>query len=85
MQSDEAIFLLRFSVRADVPDALLEDDDFDERGHLLEWEQRVKPGVVRAVFEALRAHPQWSAHVRNRGASAVDEIEIVVQRDYVLG
>jgi hypothetical protein len=82
MQSDESTFLLRFSVRAVVPDALLDDDDFDEREHLVEWEQRVKPAVVRAVFEALRAHLEWSAHVRNRGASVEDEIEIVVERSY---
>ncbi|HEY8514864.1 MAG TPA: hypothetical protein VIS07_05035 [Candidatus Binatia bacterium] len=85
MQSEESSFLLRFSVRADLPDALLDDDEFDERSHLVEWERRVKPAVVRAVFEALRAHPEWSAHVRNRGASPEDEIEIVVQRDYALG
>ena len=31
MQSDEYGFLLRFSVRAEIPSALLDDDDFDER------------------------------------------------------
>jgi hypothetical protein len=26
--------------------------------------------------------PGWTAHVRNRGASSADEIEIVVERSY---
>jgi hypothetical protein len=82
MQSDEYGFLLRFSVRAEIPGALLEDDDFDERGFLDEWERGLKPEVVRAVFQALRAVPGWEAHVRNRGAATEDEIEIVVERSY---
>lgn len=82
MQSDERGFLLRFSVRAEIPSALLEDDDFDERAFLDEWERGLKPEVVRAVFQVLRAAPGWEAHVRNRGASTDDEIEIVVERAY---
>ena len=38
--------------------------------------------MVRAVFQVLRAVPGWEAHVRNRGAAAEDEIEIVVERSY---
>jgi len=82
MQSDEYGFLLRFSVRADIPGAVLAGDDFDERAFLAEWEAALKPDVVRAVFQALRAVPGWTAHVRNRGASSADEIEIVVERSY---
>lgn len=83
MQSDEYGFVLRFSVRAEIPSAALENDDFDERAFLDEWERGLKPEVVRAVFQALRAVPGWEAHVRNRGASSEDEIEIVVERSYV--
>ena len=82
MQSDEYGFLLRFSVRAEIPSTLLDDDEFDERGFLDEWERGLKPELVRAVFQALRAVPGWEAHVRNRGASSEDEIEIVVERSY---
>jgi len=82
MQSDEHGFLLRFSVRADIPGEALEDDDFDERAFLVEWERAVKPELVRAVFQALRAAPGWTAHVRNRGAALEDEVEIVVERTY---
>lgn len=82
MQSDEHPFVLRFSVRADIPAAALDDDDFDERGFLGEWESSVKPDVLRAVFQTLRAAPGWRAHVRSRGAASDDEIEIVVERGY---
>lgn len=82
MQSDEHGFVLRFSVRAEIPAEKLEDDDFDEREFLAEWQHALKPEVVRAVFQALRAAPGWTAHVRNRGASSDDEIEIVVERGY---
>ena len=82
MQSDEYAFLLRFSVRAEIPSAALADDDFDERAFLAEWEAALKPDVVRAVFQVLRAVPGWTAHVRSRGASSADEIEIVVERSY---
>ena len=82
MQSEERSFLLRFSVRAEIPAERLDDDDFDERAWTAEWERQVKPVVLRAVFEALRSAPDWSAHARSRGASTEDEVEIVVERNY---
>jgi hypothetical protein len=82
MQSDEHSFVLRFNVRADLPDELLEDDEFDERAWVSEWERALKPALLRAVFEALRAAPGWASHVRSRGAASEDEVEIVVERTY---
>ena len=82
MDRIDGTFLLRFSLEVDIPAERLEDDDFDERAWRGEWENGVKPAVVRAVFDALRASPGWTAHVRNRGASTEDEIEIVVRRSY---
>ncbi|MBM4267114.1 MAG: hypothetical protein FJ144_10965 [Deltaproteobacteria bacterium] len=82
MERIEGTFLVRFSLEVDIPAERLEDDDFDERAWRGEWEKGVKPAVVRAVFDALRASPGWAAHVRNRGASTEDEIEIVVRRSY---
>jgi hypothetical protein len=82
MQSKEHSFLLRFSVRAAIPDALLDDDDFEEDAYLAEWERALKPAVLRAVFQALRAAPDWSSHVRNRGIASEDEIEVVLERTY---
>lgn len=82
MQSEERSFLIRFSVRADIPDALLDDDELDEAEWLTEWERQLKPAVIRAVFQAVRSLPEWSAHSRSRGASTIDEVEVVVERSY---
>jgi len=78
----EKSFTLRFSLVADIPDELLERDDFDEAEWLAEWEAQLKPGLVRAVFKHLRSFEGWEAHARNRGISPVDEIEVVVTRSY---
>jgi len=80
METREKTFLLRFTLEAQIPDALLEDEDFEEDAWLDEWEVDIKPGLIRAVFAQLRATPAWSARVRNRGISPLDEIEIVVTR-----
>lgn len=78
----EKTFTVRFTVTAEIPDVLLEDDDFDEDGFRQEWEVAVKPGLIRAIFSHLRSFPEWEAHIRNRGISPLDEIEIVAQRRY---
>jgi hypothetical protein len=80
MEFREKVFVLRFTVRAEIPEVLLEDDDFDEDAWLDEWEVGIKPAVIRAVFTQIRAVPGWEAHVRNRGMSPLDEVEIVVTR-----
>lgn len=82
METRENTFTLRFSLTADIPAALWEDDDFEEDEWLNEWEVAIKPGLIRAVFTHLRSFPSWEAHVRNRGISPLDEIEIVVQRSF---
>ena len=38
--------------------------------------------MLKQVFEALRRHPSWTSHVRNRGLSSADEIEVVLARDF---
>jgi len=78
----EKTFTLRFSVSADIPAAVWDDDDFEDDAWSTEWEVGVKPGLIRAVFAYLRSCPDWEAHVRNRGISPTDEIEIVAQRRY---
>jgi hypothetical protein len=80
METREKTFLLRFTLETQIPDALLEDEDFEEDAWLDEWEVDIKPGLIRAVFAQLRAAPAWTARVRNRGVSPLDEIEIVVTR-----
>ncbi len=80
METRDKTFVIRFSLTADIPDALWEDDDFDEDTWLEEWEAGIKPGLIRAMFTHLRSFPNWEAHIRNRGISPLDEIEIVLQR-----
>jgi hypothetical protein len=81
METREKTFTLRFSLTAQIPDGLWEQDDFEEDDWLNEWEVAIKPGVLRAVFHHLRSFPLWQAHVRNRGISPLDEIEIAIERD----
>jgi hypothetical protein len=80
METKEQTFNIRFSLSADLPNAVREDEDFDENSWFDEWETSIKPGLIRAVFSHLRSAPHWTAHIRNRGISPREEIEIVVQR-----
>ena len=82
METKEKTFNLRFSLTATIPDELYEQEEFDEDEWLQEWEVRIKPDLIRAVFVHLRSFPAWEAHVRNRGISPLDEIEIVVERTF---
>ena len=78
MFQEEKTFNLRFALEAKFPD----DYEGDEDGQMWvkEWEQRLKPELVKLVFDYLRRHPAWTVHVRNRGASSLDEIEIAMER-----
>lgn len=77
---EEKDFILRFSLEAKFP----EDYEGEEEGYLWlkEWETAVKPELLKSVFSALRRHPQWNAHVRNRGVSPENEIEIVMTKEF---
>ena len=78
MFTEEKTFNLRFHLEVAFPDEY--DGDEDHHAWLSEWEDGMKGEVIKAVFAALRRHPSWTAHVRNRGVSAEDEIEIVVAK-----
>lgn len=80
--TSERTFNLRFSLTAEIPQALFDDDDFDETAWLAEWENGVKPRLIRLLFSELRSFPQWEARIRNRGIPTEDEIEVVVTRKY---
>ena len=82
MDTKEKTFNIRFSLTADIPAGLWEDETFDEEEWLHEWEVAIKPGLIRAIFSHLRSFPNWESHVRNRGISPLDEIEIVAQRSF---
>jgi hypothetical protein len=78
----EKVFNIRLSISASIPPELLESDDFDDTAWLNEWEVGIKPGLIRALFSHLRSFPDWKVHIRNRGLSPLDEIEVVMQRSY---
>jgi len=80
MHVEEQTFNLRFSLEANFPEGY--DAEEDERVWLREWEQLIKPQVMKAVFTSLREHPEWTARIRNRGMSQEDEIEIALSKEY---
>ena len=82
METKERTFTLRFSLTASIPDALCEEEDFEEDAWLDEWEASIKPRLIRAIFSHLRSFPSWAARIRNRGVAALDEIEIVLERNF---
>ena len=82
MESRDKTFVMRFSLVANIPDGLWEDDEFEADEWLSEWEAAIKPGLIRAIFSHLRSFPNWEAHVRNRGISPLDQIEIVLERTF---
>jgi len=80
MYREEQSFTLRFSLEASFPENYGGEED--QRAWTGEWEARIKPDMLKTVFESLRRHPGWVSHIRNRGKSAMDEIEIVVEKDF---
>ncbi len=78
--SDERTFLLRFSLSAEIPTEAWDEEDFEGDEWLDEWETQIKPGLVRSVLTHLRKFEGWNCHIRNRGVSPVDEIEVVVRK-----
>lgn len=80
MYQEEKTFVFRFSLEASFPDDY--DGDQDEHTWVREWEAHMKPQLMKLAFESLRQHPGWTAHIRNRGVSPTDEIEIVVAKDF---
>jgi hypothetical protein len=80
MYQEEKSFTLRFTLEASFPDDY--EGDEDNRAWTREWEALIKPAVLKTVFETLRQQPGWTSHIRNRGMSPSDEIEIVLARDF---
>ncbi len=80
MYQEEKAFTLRFSLEASFSDDY--EGDEDHQAWVRGWEERIKPDLLKALFESLRQHQSWQSHVRNRGKSPDDEIEIVLARDF---
>jgi hypothetical protein len=76
MFQEEKTFIFRFSLEANFPEDY--DGDADNYVWAQDWERRIKPDLIKVIFESVRRHPTWTAHVRNRGLSPLDEIEIAM-------
>ncbi len=80
MFQEEKTFIFRISLEAAFPEEY--DGNEDDLAWLREWEGQIKPELLKSFFETLRRFPTWSTHVRNRGRSPQDEIEVVLQKDF---
>jgi len=80
MYQEEKTFTFRFSLEASFPDDY--EGEEDNQAWVREWEARIKPDLLKVLFESLRRHKSWKTHIRNRGKSPADEIEIVLARDF---
>ncbi len=78
---EEHTFRLRFSLSTDIPMEAWDEEDFEGDEWLNEWEVQIKPGLVRHVFSYLRTFEGWTSHIRNRGMSPLEEIEIVMKKE----
>jgi hypothetical protein len=74
---EEAAFVVRLELSADFEENY--DGDDDGYAWLEAWQARVRPRLVRAVFEQLRAEPGFSAIAASRGKNPNDELEIAVR------
>ena len=74
---EEGGFVVRIELSADFS----EDYDGDDDGYawLEAWRARVRPRLVRAVFEELRAEPGFGAIAVSRGKNPDEELEIAVR------
>ncbi len=80
MYQEEKTFSLRFSLEASFPHDY--EGEEDTLAWVREWETHIKPDLLKVIFESLRQHRAWQAHIRNRGKSPEDEVEIVLARDF---
>ncbi len=80
MFHEEKTFTFRFSLDAAFPEDY--DGDADNHAWLQEWEKQIKPELLKVIFDSLRRHHAWEVHVRNRGISPLDEIEVAMEKDF---
>ena len=65
MYQEEKTFTLRFSLEASFPDDY--EGEEDNQAWVREWEARIKPDLLKVLFESSRQHRTWQARIRNRG------------------
>ncbi|MDR4494644.1 MAG: hypothetical protein AB7P17_14290 [Nitrospirales bacterium] len=80
MHHEEQSFTLRFSLEATFPEDY--EGEEDELAWAENWETRVKPDIIKGIFQTLKAYPDWAARFRNRGMASSEEIEIVLEKDF---
>ena len=80
MFREEKTFTVRFSLEATFPEDY--EGDVDNHAWLQEWEKHIKPELLKLIFDSLRRRQAWNVHVRNRGMSPQDEIEVAMERDF---
>jgi hypothetical protein len=78
---EEGGFIVRIELSADFG----QDYEGDDDGYawLEAWRSRVRPRLVRALFDELRAEPGFTAIPVSRGKNPDDEVEIAVRFDVV--
>jgi hypothetical protein len=81
-ENDERTFRLRFSLSAEIPASAWDNEEFEGDEWVKEWQEQIRPGLVRTVFSYLRQFDGWACHIRNRGVSPEDEVEIVVRKEW---
>jgi hypothetical protein len=82
MIQEERAFRLQFNLEAAFPEDY--EGEKDNYAWLQEWEKQIKPELLKLIFDSLRRHPSWKVHVRNRGVSPLDEIEIAMVKDFTM-
>jgi hypothetical protein len=73
---EERTFVVRFTVAAEFPEDYAGDEDGFEWAK--EWNEALRPGVVKAVLRELRTHPRFRARIASRGADPDREVEVAV-------
>jgi hypothetical protein len=73
---EEGRFVVRVELSAEFADEYEGDDD--GYAWLERWKETVRPRVVAAVFDALRADPSFAVIAAPRGASPDEELQIAV-------
>jgi hypothetical protein len=75
---EERQFVIHLHLFAEFADDYEGDEDgFAWHRH---FEQELRPRLVRAVFDALRAEPSWVATAAPRGRDPAETLDIVVER-----
>ena len=79
MYREEKTFNFRFNLEASFPDEY--EGEEDNLAWLADWDRRIKPDLLKLLFDYLRRQTAWTVRVRNRGVSPNDEIEVCLVRD----